>query len=467
MSTSKCAQCNETVYPLERQVLAEKVFHKGCAKCSHCQNVLTISSFASANGKLFCKPHYLELFKSSGGKYAFAGSFEVSASASETIVVAPEPTKVLPKEKKESTPKKLSKVASMLSGNGPASAEKADKSTKKDASKGWAKSLFGQAKQEKTNGPEQPADEKKEQVVTLSTQSASAKPIQIEQPAHQQSKQQHSKPANKLAAFLSSAPDTALVASAEPVDVPQEVLPQPVRQQQQAPASGMSKLSMFLQQVEAPGPAALLPTPVKPRRESAPNEVPEEKQAPVSELIKKSEAPKTEQVKSDIAQTPVKAQQPRAQPSPPKQQESQGEEVISSVSSSLRGKLAQAKRSVPASNQLESLQIELEHYKSKCSAMEEEVETLRARVDLSDAGKEALVQEIARLNAALEAATNKKPTTTKPGKAEPVVVEANENMVENSLKHAKKLLSQGKITKAQYDAAAKACVEASRVVAGN
>src|SRR5687768_12956281 len=90
MATSKCSHCKETVYPLERLVLAEQVFHKGCAKCAHCQGTLSLSSFASiGGGTLYCKPHYLELFKASGGKYNMQRD-ESSAS----VVERAEPAKI-------------------------------------------------------------------------------------------------------------------------------------------------------------------------------------------------------------------------------------------------------------------------------------------------------------------------------------------------------------------------------------
>ena len=33
--------------------------------------IFSLGNFAAMNGKLYCKPHFLELFKSGGGEYKF------------------------------------------------------------------------------------------------------------------------------------------------------------------------------------------------------------------------------------------------------------------------------------------------------------------------------------------------------------------------------------------------------------
>ena len=38
-------------------------YHQRCFKCSHCKSQLTLSNWSIGNGVLFCKTHYLELFK--------------------------------------------------------------------------------------------------------------------------------------------------------------------------------------------------------------------------------------------------------------------------------------------------------------------------------------------------------------------------------------------------------------------
>jgi len=61
-----CLVCSKTVYPQERLAADEKVFHKGCFRCKHCNNVLKLGSYASMNGVFYCKPHFKQLFASKG-----------------------------------------------------------------------------------------------------------------------------------------------------------------------------------------------------------------------------------------------------------------------------------------------------------------------------------------------------------------------------------------------------------------
>jgi len=72
MST-KCVKCEKTVYDLERITALNKNFHKTCFRCKHCDNVLSIKGFAAIDGEPYCKPHYLELFKSKGNYAGITG----------------------------------------------------------------------------------------------------------------------------------------------------------------------------------------------------------------------------------------------------------------------------------------------------------------------------------------------------------------------------------------------------------
>jgi len=70
---SKCVKCDQTVYDLEKISELGKIYHKGCFRCKHCDNVLSIKGFAAIEGEPYCKPHYLELFKSKGNYAAISG----------------------------------------------------------------------------------------------------------------------------------------------------------------------------------------------------------------------------------------------------------------------------------------------------------------------------------------------------------------------------------------------------------
>jgi len=64
--SNKCVTCGKTVYATEKIVADEKVFHKQCLRCSHCNCQLKLGNYASLSGQLFCKPHFKQLFKTKG-----------------------------------------------------------------------------------------------------------------------------------------------------------------------------------------------------------------------------------------------------------------------------------------------------------------------------------------------------------------------------------------------------------------
>lgn len=61
-----CVTCQKTVYPMERLVANQQVFHNVCFRCSHCNMKLSLGSFASLHGNVYCKPHFSQLFKAKG-----------------------------------------------------------------------------------------------------------------------------------------------------------------------------------------------------------------------------------------------------------------------------------------------------------------------------------------------------------------------------------------------------------------
>ena len=66
MTLSNCAACGDKAYAAERIVVDGHAYHKSCFKCSHCQKVVSAGSYAALNGRLFCKPHFKQIFKRSG-----------------------------------------------------------------------------------------------------------------------------------------------------------------------------------------------------------------------------------------------------------------------------------------------------------------------------------------------------------------------------------------------------------------
>nr|GEX71509.1 zinc finger, CCHC-type [Tanacetum cinerariifolium] len=63
----KCKGCKKTVHLLEKITSDGESYHKNCFTCSQCNRKLTISSYSSLEGLLFCKQHTEKLFKEIGG----------------------------------------------------------------------------------------------------------------------------------------------------------------------------------------------------------------------------------------------------------------------------------------------------------------------------------------------------------------------------------------------------------------
>ena len=64
--TQKCAVCTKTVYAMEKIEADMKCYHKTCFRCSECNKQVSAGSYAALEGKIFCKPHFMQLFKLKG-----------------------------------------------------------------------------------------------------------------------------------------------------------------------------------------------------------------------------------------------------------------------------------------------------------------------------------------------------------------------------------------------------------------
>ncbi|XP_014809618.1 PREDICTED: xin actin-binding repeat-containing protein 2 [Calidris pugnax] len=64
--TETCRLCQQRVYPMECLVADKQSFHKSCFRCHHCSSQLSLGNYASLHGKIYCKPHFKQLFKSKG-----------------------------------------------------------------------------------------------------------------------------------------------------------------------------------------------------------------------------------------------------------------------------------------------------------------------------------------------------------------------------------------------------------------
>ncbi|KAM4612728.1 LIM domain and actin-binding protein 1-like isoform 2-T3 [Polymixia lowei] len=61
-----CIACLKTVYPLERLVADQHIYHNTCFRCLHCNTKLSLGNYASLHGSVYCKPHFNQLFKAKG-----------------------------------------------------------------------------------------------------------------------------------------------------------------------------------------------------------------------------------------------------------------------------------------------------------------------------------------------------------------------------------------------------------------
>uniref|UniRef100_A0A672JWE4 LIM zinc-binding domain-containing protein n=1 Tax=Sinocyclocheilus grahami TaxID=75366 RepID=A0A672JWE4_SINGR len=62
----RCVSCLKTVYPLEKYVANQQIYHKTCFRCAFCSTKLSLGTYASLHGNIYCKPHFSQLFKSKG-----------------------------------------------------------------------------------------------------------------------------------------------------------------------------------------------------------------------------------------------------------------------------------------------------------------------------------------------------------------------------------------------------------------
>uniref|UniRef100_A0A667XLI7 Xin actin binding repeat containing 2 n=1 Tax=Myripristis murdjan TaxID=586833 RepID=A0A667XLI7_9TELE len=51
---------------MESLIADKQNFHKSCFRCAHCSGKLSLGNYASLHGRMYCKPHYKQLFKSKG-----------------------------------------------------------------------------------------------------------------------------------------------------------------------------------------------------------------------------------------------------------------------------------------------------------------------------------------------------------------------------------------------------------------
>lgn len=71
-----CCICSKTVYPMEKITADDKILHKTCLRCLHCNKVLSLGNYAALNGGFYCKPHFKQLFALKGN---YSDGFKASS----------------------------------------------------------------------------------------------------------------------------------------------------------------------------------------------------------------------------------------------------------------------------------------------------------------------------------------------------------------------------------------------------
>nr|XP_011469034.1 PREDICTED: LIM domain-containing protein PLIM2c-like isoform X1 [Fragaria vesca subsp. vesca] len=87
----KCKACEKTVYVVDMLSLEGLPYHKSCFKCSHCKGFLSMSTYSSMDGVLYCKPHFEQLFKESGN---FSKNFAAKSAEKQNEVLNRAPSKL-------------------------------------------------------------------------------------------------------------------------------------------------------------------------------------------------------------------------------------------------------------------------------------------------------------------------------------------------------------------------------------
>lgn len=76
-ASPKCFICTKSVYGADPQVNIDgNLIHRSCFKCKHCNCALTLVGYTTFEDTLYCKPHFIALFKRGGGKYDTISSVE-------------------------------------------------------------------------------------------------------------------------------------------------------------------------------------------------------------------------------------------------------------------------------------------------------------------------------------------------------------------------------------------------------
>ncbi|KAK5895103.1 hypothetical protein CesoFtcFv8_011723 [Champsocephalus esox] len=133
-----CVTCLKTVYPLERLVANQHVYHSSCFRCSHCSTKLSLLNYASLHNNVYCKPHFSQLFKAKGNYdegFGHRPHKELWESKVESAETSPQPkAKTLSPEEEEERPSvedsplaKVNVLTATMEALGQGAGEKSDR----------------------------------------------------------------------------------------------------------------------------------------------------------------------------------------------------------------------------------------------------------------------------------------------------------------------------------------------------
>ena len=62
-ANTNCRSCGKVVFQMEQTKAEGLVWHKNCFRCVQCSKQLNVDNYESHESKLYCKPHFKELFQ--------------------------------------------------------------------------------------------------------------------------------------------------------------------------------------------------------------------------------------------------------------------------------------------------------------------------------------------------------------------------------------------------------------------
>jgi len=232
-----CDVCKKTVYVSEKLTADGKIFHKSCFRCTHCNNVLKLGSYASMDGIFYCKPHFKQLFASKGnysegfGKLKPQHEFEASKGITHE---APAPAaKPSPQPAKPAEP-----AADVSSSSGPAEPAQGGSSSVSDLLKKHQNQI-DDSKKPVTSAPptDAPSNSQNDEPKQSPRPTEQEKPAEKSEEKSAEKSEEKPKPAAEKPA---EKPKPSPAAASSPASTPAKSSPAAVKASTSSPAAAKS-----------------------------------------------------------------------------------------------------------------------------------------------------------------------------------------------------------------------------------